>query len=120
MSVHYPFRQQQRLLKSQEYHYVFDQPYKSTDRYLTVLARANARDFARLGLAITKKRVKQAVARNRIKRLIRESFRHHQSYLAGWDCVVLAKSEATQVNNHILQRSLAKHWQHLSHQCKKS
>lgn len=120
MILHFPFKQQQRLCKSQEYHYVFEQPYKSTDRYLTVLARVNALDFARLGLAITKKRVKNAVARNRIKRLIRESFRHHQSSLAGWDCVVLAKSGATCVNNHTLQRSLAKHWQYLSEQCKKS
>jgi ribonuclease P protein component len=120
MNAPYQFTRQLRLLKASEYKYVFDQPYKSSDRYLTVLARANARTFARLGLAIAKKRVKLAVARNRIKRLARESFRHHQSSLAGLDCVVLAKNGADQVNNHTLLHSLARHWQYLSRRCKKS
>jgi ribonuclease P protein component len=122
MSGPYPFTRKQRLLMAQDYKYVFEQPGKSTDRYLTVLARSNGRDFARLGLAITKKRLKRAVDRNRLKRLIRESFRHHQSHLAGLDCVVLAKSGVAQVNNHTLLLSLAKHWQQLSlsRRCKKS
>ncbi len=120
MTASYQFTRQQRLLKSSEYKSVFDQPCKSSDRYLTVLAKANARDYARLGLAITKKRVKLAVARNRLKRLTRESFRHHSLCLAGLDCVVLAKSGVAQVNNRTLLRSLAKHWQYLSRRCKKS
>lgn len=120
MSEFYQFTRQQRLLKAQDYKNVFEQSCRSTDRYLTVLARTNRLDFARLGLAITKKRLKQAVDRNRLKRLIRESFRHHQSSLAGLDCVVLAKNGIAQVNNHTLLQSLARHWQQLSRRCKKS
>jgi ribonuclease P protein component len=116
----YQFTRQQRLLKPSEYKYVFEQPCKASGRYLTVLARANGQRLARLGLAIAKKRVKHAVARNRIKRLVRESFRHHQPCLAGLDCVVLAKNGAGQINNHTLLHSLAMHWQQLSHRCKKS
>ncbi|MDM8560106.1 ribonuclease P protein component [Candidatus Parabeggiatoa sp. HSG14] len=117
----YQFTRQQRLLKPSEYKYVFDQPCKSGDQYFTVLAKANGQRLARLGLAIAKKRVKQAVARNRIKRLIRESFRHQQPpCMAGLDCVVLAKNGTDQVNNHTLKHSLARHWQQLSHRCKKS
>ncbi|MBE9563459.1 MAG: ribonuclease P protein component, partial [Proteobacteria bacterium] len=74
--------------------------------------------FARLGLAITKKRIKLAVARNRLKRLIRESFRQQQ--IASLDYVVLAKNDANQANNSILLNSLTKHWHKLSRQCKKS
>ncbi|MEN8220394.1 MAG: ribonuclease P protein component [Pseudomonadota bacterium] len=120
MNGPYLFTRQLRLLKAQDYKYVFERPAKSTDPYLTVLARPNGRDFARLGLAISKKRLKRAVDRNRLKRLIRESFRHHQSHLAGLDCVVLAKNGVAQVNNHTLLLSLARHWQQLSHRCKKS
>ena len=120
MTDSYSFTRQQRLLKPSEYRFVFDQPHKSSDRYLTVLAKANARDYARLGLAITKKRVKLAVGRNRLKRLIRESFRHHPSCLAGLDCVVLAKSGVARASNRTLLRSLARHWQYLSRRCKKS
>jgi ribonuclease P protein component len=123
MNTGYRFTRQQRLLKSSEYQTVFNlPPYKSTDRYLTVLAQPNQRPFARLGLAITKKRLKQAVDRNRIKRLARESFRHYQYGLAGLDCVVLAKTGIKQANNHTLLQSLARHWQFLSQKtrrCKK-
>jgi len=120
MNGSYQFTRQQRLLKAQDYTYVFEQPIKSADPYLTILARANGLDLARLGLAISKKRLKRAVDRNRLKRLIRESFRHHQSLLAGLDCVVLAKNGVVQANNHTLLFSLARHWQQLSRRCKKS
>ncbi|RKZ54202.1 MAG: ribonuclease P protein component [Candidatus Parabeggiatoa sp. nov. 3] len=116
----FPFTREQRLLKHKQYKLVFDKPCKSSDQYLTVLARTNGVPQARLGLAIAKKRVKQAVERNRIKRLIRESFRHHQSCLAGLDCVVLAKTGIEQVNNRTLLHSLAKHWLKLSRRCKTS
>jgi len=109
----YPFTRQHRLVKAQDYQLVFEQPGKSTDSYFTVLARNNERNFARLGLAIAKKRVKRAVERNRIKRLIRESFRHHHSSLPGLDYVVLTKNGVEQVNNHTLLSSLAKHWLNL-------
>jgi len=114
MNSSYKFTRQARLLKATEYKNVFDKPYKSVDRYLTILARVNTHDLARLGLAITKKRVKLAVDRNRIKRLIRESFRHSQSHLIGLDCIVLAKSRTVEANNRTLLHSLAKHWHYLS------
>ena len=108
------FQRHQRLSKTIEFKYVFAQPSKSTDLYFTVLARSNRLTYARLGLAIARKRIKSAVARNRLKRLIRESFRHHQVKLAGLDCVVLARSGIGPISNLILFQSLARHWHKLS------
>lgn len=45
-------------------------------------------DQARLGLVIPKRLAKQAVLRNLIKRLARESFRHLANALPGVDIVV--------------------------------
>lgn len=120
MSSAYPFTRQQRLCKPSEFKHVFDQPCKATDGYFIVLAKTNQLPHARLGLAIAKKRVRKAVARNRLKRLVRESFRHHPQLLAGLDCVVLVKDNIEQVNNPLLFCSLARLWQLISKRCKKS
>lgn len=114
------FTRQQRLRKPTEFKSVFDQPCKSSDNYFTVLARTNTLDTARLGLAIAKKKVKAAVARNHLKRIIRESFRHQQQGLVGLDCVVLAKAGADKIDNQTLLCSLARHWQNLARRCKKA
>jgi ribonuclease P protein component len=78
-----------------------------------VLARENEREFARLGLAVGKKRIRNAVGRNRIKRLARESFRHHGEVLAGLDVVVLCRFDGAATNEE-LRRSLAEHWRRLA------
>ncbi|MDY6994918.1 MAG: ribonuclease P protein component [Pseudomonadota bacterium] len=108
------FTRAQRLFSAEEFKKVFEKPYKSADGYFTVLATANQLPQARLGLAIARKYVKPATVRNRIKRLVRESFRHHQQSLRGLDCVVLAKSRIVQVDNAELFSALSRHWQKLA------
>jgi len=82
-----------------------------------VLGQNNGRAFARLGLAIARKHVKTAVARNRIKRLIRESFRHAQHRLSGIDLVVTLRRDASGLSNQEIFQRLEKHWQHIKRLC---
>jgi ribonuclease P protein component len=70
--------------------------------------------FARLGLAISKKHCRKATARNRIKRIIRESFRQQQALLAGLDVVVINQPGATRATSREISDSLDKHWQRCS------
>ena len=77
----------------------------------TVLCRANQAGTARLGLAISKKHSRRATARNRIKRIIRESFRHHSAELEGLDIIVMNAPNAERATNRELFASLDKHWQ---------
>lgn len=63
---------------------------------------------------MAKKRLKRAVDRNRIKRLVRESFRQHRSGLAGLDIVVLVKPGIERADNRTLLQALRKHWQRLN------
>ena len=51
----------------------------------------NSHPQARLGIVVAKRNVRLAVARNRIKRLVRETFRHQQQRLNGLDIVVVVK-----------------------------
>jgi len=107
-----------RLLKAADYNHVFDKPVRSSDRYFTVLARPNNLLHARLGMAFSKKRVKLAVARNRMKRISRESFRLTEEKFNA-DFVVLAGAESAKATNQQLFHSLQQHWQQLNKKCEK-
>ena len=105
-----------RLKKSGEFTRVFKQPFRSVDRQFIVLAKQNNLPLARLGLAIAKKRIPLAVNRNRIKRLIRESFRHNKSNLIGLDIVVMVQSRFEQERGAVLTAALCRHWRRIA-QC---
>ena len=77
----------------------------------TVLTRASGKKGARLGLAISKKNCRLAVQRNRLKRVVRESFRAHKEELSGLDVVVMCQIAASRASNKKLFDSLAAHWQ---------
>lgn len=79
-----------------------------------VISVAGLTPGARLGLAISKKVARRAVDRNRIKRLIRESFRSIRCQLPPNDIVVLARSATSAADNDRLFASLAAHWRRLS------
>ena len=71
----------------------------------------------RLGLAVSKKVSKKAVERNRIKRQLRDSFRHFQSSLgeiggieAGIDFVAVAKPAAARADNATLRQEVDRLW----------
>jgi ribonuclease P protein component len=82
-----------------------------------VLASKNNLGIARLGLAVPKKHVRTAVERNKIKRIIRESFRKNQHLLSGLDIVVVSHGSPKQGPSQKLRNSLLAHWQRIVH-CK--
>ena len=90
---------------------MFEKATRSRDKLFTVLCRQGNDENARLGLAISKKYCRKATARNRIKRVIRESFRQHPEQLAGLDIVVINQPAATMADNGAMQESLERHWQ---------
>ena len=75
-----------------------------------MLAVGNETGRARLGLAISKKQARRAVDRNRLKRLIRESFRCQREQFDDTDLVVMARSAALSIDNAKLRASLERHF----------
>ena len=108
-----------KLLKAADFNRVFDRAVRSSDRYFTVLARPNKLQNARLGMAFSKKKVKLAVARNRLKRITRESFRLTQLSEEKFnaDYIVLAGGQCAAASNQQLFQSLDKHWLQLNKKC---
>ena len=107
----YRLKKDNRLLNAGAYGRVFKKATRSRDKCFTVLSRCNDMDIARLGLAISKKNCRLATDRNRIKRVVRESFRHHQAALAGLDVVVINQPAARAAGNQQLFNSLTGHWE---------
>lgn len=101
-----------RLLSSSDFQSVFDgAAARISHQHFLILARANQLDHPRLGLVIAKKHIRLAVARNRIKRLIRESFRQQQQSLAGIDVIVLARKGMDDLTNPVIAKQLQQQWQ---------
>ena len=53
-----------------------------------MVAKANNLEFARLGLTVSKRNVRLAVDRNRVKRLLREWFRINREHFRSYDVVL--------------------------------
>ncbi|MGI9344348.1 MAG: ribonuclease P protein component [Gammaproteobacteria bacterium] len=104
------FTRNSRLLKPAEFDAVFAARQRSADRLFTMLYRDNGLGYPRVGLAIAKKRVRLAVDRNRIKRLVRESFRHAAAELPAVDIVVMARDQVTGASTQAVVASLSRHW----------
>ena len=64
----------------------------------------------RLGLAVAVRAAGGAVARNRLRRLIRESFRLHQHTIPALDLVVGCRPSARAAPAPVLRASLAALW----------
>jgi ribonuclease P protein component len=81
------FRRSQRLTKDREYRDVYDARVRKAAGPLTIFGLPRESGRPRLGLSVPAK-VGTAVLRNRIKRLLRESFRLSQHGLPAYDYVV--------------------------------
>ncbi len=105
------FRRRDRLADKLSFSRVFTRAGRSRDKMFTVLYRPNGTTEPRLGLAIGKKNCRLSTGRNRLKRITRESFRHHRALLGGIDIVVLNQPAAAAATNKALFDSLKNHWQ---------
>jgi ribonuclease P protein component len=112
------FPRQARLTQPAEYQWVFDHSQsKASNRWMTVLATPNSRNRPRLGLVISRKAAGSAVARNRIKRQVRESFRHWQAQIGSLDIVVIGRAGIAMQPNRDLAQALEKIWKRLIDSC---
>ncbi|EMP54554.1 ribonuclease P protein component [Marinobacter santoriniensis NKSG1] len=107
------FPKSHRLLRPADYSKVFDDvKLKVPHRNFLILATPNDLGHARVGLVFSKRNLKLAVQRNRVKRQVRETFRH-QNDLPGVDIVLLGRQGLASLDNPTLQSILNDLWRRL-------
>lgn len=107
------FGKSRRLLTREDFDRVFKNAHKLTTPEFTVLFCDNKQAQARLGLVLSKKMIHKSHDRNRIKRVLRESFRLNTK-LPPVDVVILARPSATKAMPMRMMSNLDKLWNTLS------
>lgn len=93
-----------RLRVSAEFQAVFKAGRRLSSPQLRLFAHVRAEANApRLGVAVSKKVDKRAVGRNRIKRLVRETFRRERHQLPPGDYVLIAQPGASALSSDELR-----------------
>jgi ribonuclease P protein component len=111
------FEPRKRLHQPAEFREVKRRGKKFADAFFSLSVLANHETYPRLGLSIATRTFGTAVARNRIKRLTRESFRLNQYSLPPVDVTVSARDAARQAKLSELRESLDKHWKSITQRC---
>ncbi|MGQ9649981.1 MAG: ribonuclease P protein component [Phycisphaerae bacterium] len=97
-----------RVKSQQVFRRAFAERCRASDQHIVVFAVPNDTGFARLGISIGKA-YGRAVQRNRIKRLIREAFRHVRHELpAGIDLIIVPRKESDEPTVSDLQASICR------------
>lgn len=115
MSASFP--RENRVVDKKDYARVFNEAERIVAPCLVLLYCSNSLNQCRLGLAISKKHAAKAVDRNRIKRRIREYFRHRKTRCAGLDLIFVSRPAIRNADNSALARDLEQLWRKLEQRC---
>jgi len=102
------FRRSQRLLRGADFARLLQQGRRLNGPYFSLIHLPGDAAGARLGLAVSRRVSPQAVVRNRIKRAVRECFRHRAATLPPVDVMVLVRPAAASLPPGELREALAR------------
>lgn len=103
------FTKARRLVHRKQFEYVFSRAKKVTTQEFVILHCKSSANEARIGFALSKKQLPKACQRNRMKRLLRESFRN--TSLPPVDIVVLARHGSAEAKSSTISEKLDLAWQ---------
>lgn len=108
MSENNTFPKKVRLVKKSQFHQNTSQKQLLKGKYFVFHYHPNGLSYSRLGIIASKKKCRLAVWRNRLKRQVREAFRHNQSRLSHNDIVVIIRQSAQEACKSELRQCLDK------------
>jgi ribonuclease P protein component len=86
------FRPHERINDPSTFKKAFERKKSVSDPYMIVYGLENGLDYPRLGISASKRKVRKACDRNRVKRMLREAFRLSKSEIPpGIDLIVVPR-----------------------------
>ncbi|MCC7461812.1 MAG: ribonuclease P protein component [Gammaproteobacteria bacterium] len=107
-------RPAQRMRRPTEFREVYARGRRIGNEMFAAHILANGTDSARLGLSIAVRATGGAVRRNRMRRLIRESFRLRRATLPALDIIVSLRAPARGASAGELRGALERLWQRMA------
>ena len=111
---------ERRLRKAAEFRELYASGRRLGGELFTAVVRPNQLGTARLGMSVPARIVRRAVQRNRVRRLIRESFRVRCGELPALDIVVGVRSAAPTASGARLREALDRLWRKIAGTCERS
>ena len=94
------------LKKNHQFQFVFRNGKSYANKYLVMYVKENGLSKNRIGISVSKK-VGNSVVRHRVTRLVRESYRLHESiFNSGLDIVIVARNSAATVGYFEIESAL--------------
>ena len=94
------------LKKNHQFQFVFRNGKSYANKYLVMYVMENGLSGNRIGISVSKK-VGNSVVRHRVTRLVRESYRLHESiFNSGLDMVIVARQSAAAIGYQEVESAL--------------
>ncbi|MGA0799391.1 MAG: ribonuclease P protein component [Steroidobacteraceae bacterium] len=106
-----------RVLRKVDFESAYRQGRRHGNPLFSLVIHQAATAVPRLGMAIAAKTVGNAVARNKLRRIIRESFRHAQHRLPAADYIIGARAAVRGASAQSIRESLEGLWTQAAKWC---
>lgn len=94
------------LKKNHQFRFVYKNGKSYANKYLVMYVKENGLENNRIGISVSKK-VGNSVVRHRVTRLVRESYRLHESiFNSGLDIVIVARPSAAAADYEEVESAL--------------
>ncbi|MDA8561937.1 ribonuclease P protein component [Gammaproteobacteria bacterium] len=104
------------LNNKKDFNFVFKSSNKISHKYLTVIYNNSPSLINKLGIIVKKRFIKKAVDRNKIKRIIRESFRYQSEKMKGKFIIVIIRNKCNELSKLNLRKGIDELWEKLKTQ----
>lgn len=104
--MEYRFLSDWRVRTTVAFQHVYSKRKRLSGRYYLLYYLDNDIGHSRLGVVASKRSVKKAVIRNRVRRIVKEAFRKQKNKLPSFDLIFIAKVCVSEASNRELYKCI--------------